>query len=76
MKIIHEGIKDHKCELCEKSFSIKGNLNQHMKSVHEGIKDHKCELCGKYFSSKQNLKCHLITCKKMPIEQKKFNLKT
>ena len=59
MKSVHEGIKDHKCELCDKYFSEKGNLDKHMKTVHEGIKDHKCKICDKSFSEKASLNKHM-----------------
>ena len=32
--VIHEGLKDYKCESCGKSFSQRGNLRNHIKKVH------------------------------------------
>ena len=29
----------YKCEICGKSFTVKGNLKQHMAKLHAGIKD-------------------------------------
>ena len=31
---VHEGIKNHKCEFCGKSFVQSGTLNRHIQSVH------------------------------------------
>ena len=38
-RLIHEGIKDYKCELCGKEFAKKESLKNHTKNVHEGAKD-------------------------------------
>ena len=35
---VHEGRKDYKCDLCQKQFSYKDNLRQHIDAVHKGIK--------------------------------------
>ena len=32
---VHEGLKNHKCDLCGKSFSEKGSLKIHIISVHD-----------------------------------------
>ena len=34
IKIIHEGIKNHECSECGKSFGWLSNLNNHMEQVH------------------------------------------
>ena len=56
---IHEGQKNHKCDLCNKAFSQHWILNQHIITVHEGQKNHKCDLCDKTFSHSYNLKRHI-----------------
>ena len=33
-KSVHEGIKNHKCEICDKEFSNKKYLNTHKNAVH------------------------------------------
>ena len=38
---VHEGVQNHKCDFCEKSFTKAGSLKTHVKAVHEGIKEHK-----------------------------------
>ena len=42
-KVVHEGIKDHKCGSCGKSFSFGHHLKSHFKTVHEGLKEFNCE---------------------------------
>ena len=58
IKTVHEGIKAHKCDLCEKSYTSGNSLKIHIKSVHEGINDHKCNLCNKAYGSTYGLKYH------------------
>ena len=50
---------DHACNQCEKTFSSKGNLNQHVKAVHEGIKPYICAQCGYRTARKSDLHKHL-----------------
>ena len=47
---VHDKIKPHKCNICQKSFGYTAELNQHITAVHEGIKAFKCSLCDKKFS--------------------------
>ena len=54
VKAVHEKVKSHQCEYCEKLFST----NIMFKSVHEKIKDHQCEHCEMAFSSSRDLKRH------------------
>ena len=58
-KIVHEGLKNYKCDLCDKAFSQLSNVKAHIKSVHEGIKNHKCDFCEKAFSEHGTLKRHI-----------------
>ena len=44
---VHKGLKNHKCELCDKDFSRSDTLKIHINSVHKGLKNQKCELCDK-----------------------------
>ena len=57
-KVVHEGIKDHKCGSCGKSFSFGHHLKSHFKTVHEGLKEFNCESCGKIFARSEHLKKH------------------
>ena len=53
---------DYKCEQCPKVFTMKKNLDQHIRNVHEDYKPHQCGICQKRFSRKQNKELHLKTC--------------
>ena len=44
-KNVHEGLKDFKCHLCQRTFYQLECLSKHVTNVHEG-KELKCELCG------------------------------
>ena len=52
--------KFFKCQICEKKFSNKGNLNQHM-NIHNKSKSFKCDVCFKVFNQKSNLAQHYKT---------------
>ena len=69
---VHEGLRKHQCDFCEKSFGYKSNLSIHLKRAHhrphgreksnseEDIgKSQKCEQCGKIFTTKCNLQMHI-----------------
>merc|ERR1719150_2955453 len=32
--MVHEGIKNHQCQICEKKFGTSSHLNRHVKTVH------------------------------------------
>lgn len=49
----------YKCNQCEKSFTLKRNLHNHMQTHLE--KQHVCDKCGKTFMQKGNLLNHQIT---------------
>ena len=52
---VHLGLKPHKCDECEKSFSQKVHFNVHKQTVHEGRKDHQCGQCGTMLTTKSGL---------------------
>ena len=56
---LHNGIKDHKCDSCEKAFSKAWMKKNHINIVHYGIKDHKCDFCEKSFSQAGHMKNHI-----------------
>ena len=62
MSSIHENMKKHKCDFCEKEFHQANTLKDHIASVHEGKKpvlSYDCEKCGKYFLKKSHLVDHI-----------------
>ena len=59
IKAVHERLKNHKCDLCDKAFSQASSLKTHIIGVHERLKNHKCDICDKAFSLLNNLKIHI-----------------
>ena len=55
---MHQGIRPHKCHLCDKAYSKKSHLTVHLQT-HEGKKrPYPCDMCDKSFSDSHNLKRH------------------
>ena len=53
--LVHEGMKDFKCNICDASFAQKAQLNGHMASVHEGKTPFKCSIYDATFAEKREL---------------------
>ena len=49
------------CEICDRSFSGKQNLNKHIAAVHELKKPFGCKICKKKFARKEKLNRHVLT---------------
>ena len=62
IKMIHDKIKDFKCDRCEYETSDSGNLKRHIKMVHDKTKDLKCDKCEYKTSTSGDLKKHKTTC--------------
>eukprot|EP01083_Nonionella_stella_P178866 633242_1 len=54
-----ERIRLFHCESCDKTFTKKINLKQHISFFHEKLRPFSCELCDKKFSLKRSLKRHI-----------------
>ena len=52
------GQRKYTCPECDKQFSKRCNLKQHIQSIHEKVK-YTCPECGKQFSGKVHLKRHI-----------------
>ena len=55
----HAASKLFKCEICENSYSLKGNLKKHIEAVHENKKSFKCDICDYSCSQKDHMKTHI-----------------
>ncbi|XP_048003217.1 oocyte zinc finger protein XlCOF6-like isoform X10 [Leguminivora glycinivorella] len=53
-------LKEFKCNLCPKVFTLSGKLGVHIRTVHLKLKRHACEVCEWKFYSKSELKEHMI----------------
>ena len=54
-----KNLKNHKCDLCDKSFSQKKILKKDINSIHERLTNLKCDLCDKAFCQTRYLKKHI-----------------
>nr|XP_023019904.1 gastrula zinc finger protein XlCGF26.1-like [Leptinotarsa decemlineata] len=59
-----EDYKKFRCDLCQKSFSSKRDLTDHL-NVHANVKNYHCKVCNKAFRTKQSVNKH------MPIHSEK-----
>ena len=64
---VHEGIKEHKCDLCGKFFSRNYLLKTHQMTVHKNEREkEKCEKCDTYCFS-ENMKKHMKVHEKVEV---------
>ena len=62
VKIVHEGKKEFKCDLCSKFYTTKSHLKTHKLDVHgDDVRKYKCKFCHKQFKSAGNLRQHEST---------------
>mmetsp|Transcript_16037 Transcript_16037/g.24162 ORF Transcript_16037/g.24162 Transcript_16037/m.24162 type:complete len:257 (+) Transcript_16037:52-822(+) len=53
----HSGDRPFKCEICLRTFVVKGNYNRHYKSMHLKLK-HTCKECNQSYTDISNFKNH------------------
>ena len=56
----HKGIKEFKCDQCDKAYTSGTSLLQHIDVVHKGKKSFVCNECGHYFGRRGSLKAHIL----------------
>jgi hypothetical protein len=68
-------MSDYHCEICNKSFACKQNLDNHLNKKNKcKLNPLQCEYCGKNFTRKDNLNRHLnSSCKEQPQIQNNIN---
>ncbi|GBN75127.1 Zinc finger protein 234 [Araneus ventricosus] len=55
--VVHTGVKQFICNVCQKLFKRKSHLKTHL-FIHEEIKPYSCSICGKSFTQKITLQRH------------------
>ena len=59
-KLYHLGVKEYKCDACEKRFVTKAELNTHNKWAH-AMKSHMhCSICNTQFRNRSQMKAHAM----------------
>ncbi|XP_022818915.1 zinc finger and SCAN domain-containing protein 12-like isoform X5 [Spodoptera litura] len=53
-------LKEFKCTMCPKVFTISGKLGVHIRAVHLKLKRYSCDVCDWKFYSKSELKDHMV----------------
>lgn len=54
----HSGEKPYQCDVCKRSFAVKGTLKKHIRT-HTGERPYKCKICGQSFAQNGTLTTHL-----------------
>ena len=56
--LTHTKVKAHECDICKKTFSLKGNLVRHFR-IHLGEKPFGCAKCERWFTASSGRDQHL-----------------
>uniref|UniRef100_A0A1B0DQC9 Protein krueppel n=1 Tax=Phlebotomus papatasi TaxID=29031 RepID=A0A1B0DQC9_PHLPP len=57
-KLVHQGIKEYQCHICNKSFGDSSSLTFHIR-LHTGERPYACDKCNKKFIRFTQLKTHM-----------------
>lgn len=57
--MLFQGMKEFKCDVCAREFTLSANLKRHM-LIHASVRPFQCHVCFKTFVQKQTLKTHMI----------------
>ena len=68
---VHEGIRNHSCSLCEKSYTTRKYLLDHVKEIHFKSKI-SCEICGTKLARVVNYKMH-VKAKHKDLQEDRMN---
>ena len=62
MKTVHEGIKDHQCQICSMKFGRSGHLKRHVKRVHvhDGADQSQSLKCKKKVDTTHKIRSKLL----------------
>jgi hypothetical protein len=58
VKVVHDKIKDLKCDYCDAMFGSPNTRRQHMISKHLKIKAHACPVCDRKFAARHAMVSH------------------
>ncbi|CAB4062493.1 KRAB [Lepeophtheirus salmonis] len=61
--------KNFSCEHCQKEFTTKGHLKEHIAGVHERYNNVHCPVCHKSFNTQKRMKKHLFATHKEMADQ-------
>ena len=56
---VHENIRNNMCDFCERKFSKKIGLIQHINALHKNLRTHVCKLYDKSFTKIKYFEYHL-----------------
>ena len=58
-RMVHDNLKNFKCNVCDKKFGIGADLRLHVNGVHLKMRPYKSDSCSKSFSYMRSMKSHV-----------------